>query len=163
MNSDITISLIRFSDGSNQVSTACIYPVSYNQCTHKFGLWPSQRNTRIISMYNQHHQVCRRIQGMQHSLKWMQCRHSWSIPDHCPEITTVPIQVKNEEILSKYRGSSSKNIVFQLFREMLSIQQIFMGISTSTRIMYQGGWSLHEQSYSCHGYSGIRILTSGKC
>ena len=62
-------------------------------------------------MCNHHHQVCRRIQGMQHSLKWMQCRHSWSIPDHCPEITTVPIQVKNERNTlqkSKYRGNSSR-------------------------------------------------------
>ena len=35
MNSDITISLIGFSDGSNQFSTACIYPVSYNVKTNE--------------------------------------------------------------------------------------------------------------------------------
>ena len=99
-------------------------------------------------MCNQHHQVGRRIQGMQHSLKWMQCRHSWSIPDHCPEITTVTIQVK------KWRNTLL--ISRQLQPE--HCVSIIQGNAFHPTNLH-GNFDIDKD----HVSSGIRILTSRTC
>ena len=53
-------------------------------------------------MCNQHHQVCRRIQGMQHSLKWMQCRHSEGSQIIALRSPPCLSKSKMKEIPSKY-------------------------------------------------------------